>query len=77
MLVNIHKRDDNVGDIMSSTSLYFKSPQETKTIDIMNLGDSEILNNDIGICLSRSLDRMQRCQISCIIKKYYKFSINR
>lgn len=47
MLVNIHRRDDNVGDIMSSPLLYFKFPQETKTIDIMNLDDPEILNNDI------------------------------
>ncbi|MEA5565345.1 polysaccharide pyruvyl transferase family protein [Anabaena sp. UHCC 0399] len=49
MLINIHRRDNNVGDIMSSPLLYFNFPQETKTIDIMDLDNPETLNNDIII----------------------------
>ncbi|MTJ09046.1 MULTISPECIES: polysaccharide pyruvyl transferase family protein [unclassified Anabaena] len=49
MLLNIHRRDNNVGDIMSSPLRYFKFPKETQAIDIMTVNNPEILKNNIII----------------------------
>lgn len=49
MLLNIHRIDNNVGDIMSSPLKYFKFPQDSKTIDIMSINDQQVLEKDIII----------------------------
>lgn len=49
MLLNIHRIDNNVGDIMSSPLKYFQFPQNSKVIDILNIKETEVLKNDIII----------------------------
>ncbi len=49
MLLNIHRIDNNVGDIMSSPLKYFKFPQDSKTVDIMSINDQQVLEKDIII----------------------------